>query len=403
MSCKGALKNLIFAGILTGAIAVAVAKPADADSQSKGLPQTHSMVARKATNVATDLQEIEYRFAPDKLAVAANPFQFFRSFVDYFYLLVSANRTALSSLSSTWSTSGWCVGDAHPENFGVLLLKDEKSIFTVNDVDDSGPCPVALDLLRLMVSARLFDDSVSSSAFIKAYVAGLGGESRQVPRDIKDLFKKSRKRGTDPNPKKIPGEKFIRGDELNDVPHEEAQKVAQALQFLQPNLDALPRLLDVVSRKKVGGGSGGLLRYQVLWKDRGQLVHLELKQIVDPAVTSVATGPVTDHGERVMKALRVTQGDDFSKFYRIVRVDSKQMLVRPRFGGNVDVELDKVENFSEVAQFEAYQLGLLHGRSVSDVPAWKKAVLAVPAVSWESDVGALAGFFERQYRELKAQ
>jgi len=36
------------------------------------------------------------------------------------------------------------VGDAHPENFGTLLQKDGTSVFTVNDVDDSGPCPLGL-------------------------------------------------------------------------------------------------------------------------------------------------------------------------------------------------------------------------------------------------------------------
>src|SRR5262245_7976394 len=80
------------------------------------------------------LKDVPYHFDQSKLAAAEDSFHFLRSFVDYFYLLVKGNTSAFKVFPSTEHVSGWCVGDAHPENFGVVLLQDGQPLFTMNDM-----------------------------------------------------------------------------------------------------------------------------------------------------------------------------------------------------------------------------------------------------------------------------
>src|SRR6266446_691873 len=176
------------------------------------------------------LTDVPYDFDQGKLAAAEDSFHFLRSFVDYFYLLVKANMATFTIVPSTASMSGWCVGDAHPENFGVVLLQDGQPLFTMNDMDDAGPCPVVLDLLRLMVSSRLYDPDTKVDHMREAYTQGLRHMPYVVPSAVYDLLKKATKEGLAPETKKIKGHQLVRDQQASDVSPPVRAQIANAVQ-----------------------------------------------------------------------------------------------------------------------------------------------------------------------------
>ena len=83
-------------------------------------------------------------------------FRFFRTFVVYFFDLLHRLKSdpGFPDLSSVEKPMGWCVGDAHLENFGTIWREtpggEARVDFTMNDPDDGGPCPLYADLLRFL-------------------------------------------------------------------------------------------------------------------------------------------------------------------------------------------------------------------------------------------------------------
>lgn len=350
----------------------------------------------------TALADVPYNFDSAKLAAAQSPFLFFRAYVDYYYLLVQANKNALPSLSATGNMRGWCVGDAHAENFGVLLRSSTDAVFTMNDMDDSGPCPVVLDIFRLMGGARLSGSEIRSASLLAAYAAGLKGETYAEPAAVAGMMKKSLKKGLEPDPKKINAGNFVRTAATREVSAAERVQLAGAVFALGNALKPGAVVADAMATSKAGGGSGGLLRYEVLVNNGGALLHLEFKELAAPAIYPVA-GPLPPQSERVSQTLLLTQGAGASALYKVVSLGGRQMLARPRFDGNTGVKLAKLEptEAEAVILYEAYTLGRIHAASVADSGELLKNIQAVPESVWAADVKTMAEFFVRKFKELK--
>ena len=119
------------------------------------------------------LEAPQYSFDLQKLAESKTSFHFLRSFVDYFYLTIAQNNKTLGVTKHFSQYSGKCVGDAHPENFGFLFQNDGNPLFTMNDIDDFGPCPMAYDIFRLLTASYLVDSKLSAETLLNAYLFGL--------------------------------------------------------------------------------------------------------------------------------------------------------------------------------------------------------------------------------------
>jgi hypothetical protein len=322
--------------------------------------------------------------------------------VDYFFLLAKANRDSLRAVSAADNVAGWCVGDAHPENFGVLIKNEGHSVFTMNDPDDSGPCPVVLDLYRLMVSSRLYKERTKLNKLLEAYIAGLQGESYDIPAPVEEMFKKSRKKGITPNPDKVEGNKFIRKENITEVSADELAQLKAVVASFGASLAPEAKIIDAVSTRKIGGGSGGLLRYEVLVDNGGTLLHLEFKEETVPSIYPAAAGTIPGTRERISATLSLTQGSGASPYYAVVKVSGKDMLIRPRFAGNVGVSLDKQSgpDNKDIIRYEAYVLGGIHSRSLHRTKEWKKLLLGIPGSAWENDVELMAQRFDLKFTEL---
>lgn len=354
----------------------------------------------QATGV--NLTSPNYQFDQQKLEVAEDSFNFLRSFVDYFYLSLLANKSNFPTIFSFTDTTSFCMGDAHPENFGVLLLKDRSQIFTANDVDDSAFCPVIMDLFRLNVSSEIYSSDVKIEKMLKAYSSGLQNKKLSIPRALSEMIKKSNKKGFTPNEKKYSGQKLIRDENTREVTQLETQQISAALSSMADSFTANSVVLDILASKKIGGGSGGLLRYEVLINVSGTLLQLEFKEEVRPSLypVSSSTESIVD---RLNHALGFFQGPQLSQYYKVVTVGSKTMLTRPRFAGNIGVELEKnsLDDNLDLIEYEFFTLGRLHRQSIQNPNEWIQKIESMNIKSYAKEVKLMSQFFENKFLSLK--
>ncbi len=355
-----------------------------------------------ADNAKNDLQEVRYDFDQTKLEAAPDSFHFLRSYVDFFYLTYKENKKVFSTVTDLSKTFGWCVGDAHAENFGILIQQDKTPLFTMNDIDDSGPCPVILDLFRFMVSTRLYSSEIKLDDLIASYVDGLKQDTVKPPTIIQRMMDESEKKGTTPSDKKVKNNRIIRESQMSEVSNTERQKIRASLvenQLFNPN-DF--EILDLTSTIKIGGGSGGLQRYEILIGNGEKTYHLEMKEETTPSIYPIQINS-PDPARRLFTTIFVNQGVEPSKFFKVVTYNNKVFLVRPRFAGNIGVALNdysKKEN-EDIIVFEAYSLGLIHSRSVFDTKKWLQKIEAVEKKDWQQEVELMADYFDMKFKQLK--
>ncbi len=345
------------------------------------------------------LNPVPFQFDPEKVRNAKNSFHFMRAFADYYYLLLSRNTQNFQALSQLQRFSGWCVGDAHAENFGALLQATGRSYFTVNDMDDAGPCPLADDFFRFLASSKLADDDFKTGEMLDSYLDGLQGNKVKVPEAVSDLLKKSEKRGMILDSDEVKNSKFVHAKDMQEISAATQKQIITGLQNLFPGI----QLYDLIQTAKEGGGSGGQIRYEVLASHNSRLVQLELKEQVPPAIAPVAPSSIPKLSERIQKTLKYEQGDNPSPYYRTIQIGSLEMLIRPKFHGDVGAELGSVSKSDQkdLVYFEAYILGFIHRQSAADLNAYVQALKNLPKSAWKNDVELMIEHMDQKFRDLK--
>lgn len=359
------------------------------------------LVSNIALGSVTPLQDISYNFDQTKVNASADTFHFLRSFVDYFYDLIAKNPNSLHIAKKAGSIGGWCVGDAHAENFGILLEDNGQAVFTMNDMDDSGPCPVAYDLFRLLVSSRLYMPNINTQKIINSYLDGLNGKSASFPDSIKSMTKDALNSGFIIESKDLNGWAFKRKNSMSEVDSTLKVQISTLIesQYTNENL----KVLDIVGKAKVGGGSGGLQRYEVLiTNSKNQFIHLELKELVTPSIAAVATSAIPDQASRMKRTLQIDQGNGFSHYYNVLNIQGKTMLLRPKFSGNIGVDLasNGDKDNKEIINFEAYILGRIHANTIN-VSSYIGALNNMSADKWEEDIQSMTEVFNKRFNDLK--
>lgn len=345
-------------------------------------------------------KDVDYHFNSEKLNTTKNSFQFFRTFVDLFYLVYQANRENMSVVPSLATTNGWCVGDAHPENFGFLILRNRHAIFTMNDMDDSGPCPVILDLYRLMVSIRLLGNEVTGTSLLSSYMRGLSGQRVSLPSFLKRIKSKALKRGFKPDADEVRGAKIVRDEDNQPVDDSVRSELDLVIGRIKSELGDL-HAIDHVERVKKSGGSGGLKRFEVLALGSSEPVLVEFKEQIRPAISAVSSDlPATS--ERIAQTLKFDQGENASAIYQVVQIGDREMLVRPGFGGDLGIDLGHLSgaNLSKLFIYEAAVLGRIHSRSLKDPMTWSKKLAAVDPDMLKSEVERMKSYFAWKFSSL---
>lgn len=372
----------------------------------KKLIQIFSLVIFLTQNsTASDLQDVNFTFDQKKNAAAKDAFHFFRSYVDYFYLIVAANKSNIVTFDNVSSFTGWCVGDAHLENFGFLVQKNNTSLFTMNDMDDFGPCPVIYDLYRLMVSSQLYDKDINLDRILKSYLSGFNSEKVLMPNQLTILLNESKKNGAQLNSKKIVSGKIVRDAKMTEVDLNTKNEILAVLTNAHLGFSESLNILDLVMTSKVGGGSGGLMRYEILIDDNSKMTHLELKEQVKPSVYPVATDPIPDTELRIQKAIQVEQGESALPIYASVKINNLHMIVRPHYTGNIGVNLDDNSSVvnEEIIAYEAYTLGQIHSRSIKQSDQYQKVFKNSNTTDLKNDTQSMVNLFNQVYEKIKNQ
>ena len=224
------------------------------------------------------------------LAMAANPFSFFRGTCHLFY--EDLPQTGIFQSAPTV----WICGDLHLQNFGSFkgndnlgLQKTDRKLvyFDINDFDESVLAPCSWDLARFVVSLLVADlglnelESIElSQFFIHTYTQTLvTGKACTIHREtaqgmVKDLLQtlKHRKRKSfikDRLDRKLCALKRIPNKILNVAPDDlhRIHGLVSDWGHRQPNPDFF-KVLDIAQRI-AGTGSLGLERYLILIEGNG--------------------------------------------------------------------------------------------------------------------------------------
>src|SRR5262245_10484576 len=93
-----------------------------------------ALTAHAATPGFSDVQalypELSEQALHEKIHHAQDAFHLYRALVPLYYKMLADG--AVPVLVPSDAARGWCAGDAHPENFGILLQKDDSVVFAIN-------------------------------------------------------------------------------------------------------------------------------------------------------------------------------------------------------------------------------------------------------------------------------
>ncbi len=306
-------------------------------------------------------------FLEQRLNSATTTFDRLRDFPPYFY-------EAIDRTLKLPERKGFCAGDPHYENFGFLFAPTP--FFTINDLDDSAPCNLNADALRLLVGDRLIFPDLDIQKWIKNYEAGVAGGNRELPEELKTLLQTSRERGNE-----LP-KKFLRAWEARSCTDDLKPATDGETQYLK-TLSRNGTLVFACTRTKLTGGSAGLRRLIGFYLSPEVRV-IEYKPLVTPAPLYGQMISYSERNSQYSLALKYFLRD--LPEYFAVKIGNHLHQRRPLIAGNVAVEL-KDGKKREIAYYQAFVLGQLHKGNAS----------FLKELDWKNYSDALIGVFEHEF------
>lgn len=334
-----------------------------------------------------------------RLRTLKNGEDFFRSFGPYFHASVRSDVLSRPPFSAFAGVGSWCAGDPHPENFGALLDPNGRPYFLLNDLDDTGPCPVVADLLRLLTGWSLSRGEVDGTGpLVRAYFAGFRGEPAAMPAPITDFLRAAGQSGLRPKSSWIDARTGLLKDKKESRRAEPS--IQGELVQTAARLFAGFRVVDLRERVKFDGGSGGQARYLVLLDRNGARVLVEFKEFARPS-TFVYGLAAPEATRRIAIGWTWAQAPVLSSWNSFATVGGKLFFTRPLWDGNLNLS---VKDFSGEAQraiglYEAWLLGGLHRAAGVDARAMQ-ALESLPAKTWKDVVQSLSERMNAAFRDL---
>lgn len=328
--------------------------------------------------------------------LASDLFSFFRGTCLLFYRDMAGD--------DSWMPTVLCLGDVHPENFGIMPSVDDVPIFGVNDFDEAAYAPFTWDLKRgatgFMIAAEVEGELGSGKQrkiarrFVRGYVDGIAefGEhetelDHQIRLDtapplIKELIHDSleRRDGWLADDHQDEHRRGFRIDDDELVPvtsrRDEFQEVID--RFVEQNDIEVPdragdmRVKDVAMRKGAGTASLGLPRYYVMIEgptgDGTDDLVIELKRARRSALAGLVppeSGGGDGSGDRIAHAqtVQLVRGD---VFYGHVEVDGRSFMTRERAPYRDDIDLDELSKGEWKEYARICGRALAHAHALSD-------------------------------------
>ncbi|HTN92302.1 MAG TPA: hypothetical protein VL242_51895 [Sorangium sp.] len=282
-----------------------------------------------------------------------------------------------------------CFGDAHPDNFGLITFTVGPR-YVFNDLDDSGPGLAALDALRYFTVLRLLlDDRKALGELMELYEDMLQGKEplRELP---EALYPDVAARDARQLAKWTEGEAFRFDDaalKLSRADSATAGRLREALGQLDALADV--EVIELAHRDRDSGGSGGLERYLLLARERGEerrLRLLELKETTH-AATCWSCFLHEDEDRLAQAKASVWQGLEVP-FYVEVQVGRSVYLLRDRLGrASLDIEKLAKRDLRAVLEAQVSILARQHaaafaGLDLRKLDDWLSESLQVLSKRW---------------------
>ena len=306
-------------------------------------------------------------FLIQRLNSASTTFDRLRDFPPYFY-------EASERVLKLPMRKGLCAGDPHYENFGFLYA--DVPFFSINDLDDSAPCNLNADALRLLVGHRLIFRDLDIARWVNEYEAGLARVRKSIPSDLIEMKAASERNGNDLS------SKFQKSWDSRSCLPDLVPATENEIRFLKSQ-NGNGTLVFACSRTKTTGGSAGLKRIIGFYL-APELQVIEYKPLVTPAPFYAGNLTQAERARYFADAVEyffVGLPGNFSITY-----NSKLYLRRKLIAGNVPVEL-KDGKKKEIAYYEAYTLGRLH----------RGATSFFSLMDWKNYSDALISVFEQEF------
>ncbi len=316
--------------------------------------------------------------------------------IEFFGGADSAYHADLASLPSLRLPGAevLCHGDPKFDNFGWTKV-DGRGLFSNNDFDETGFCPVAADALRYLVATDLwFSDSKLNNTALSAYVDTVEDVQNQVSVDP----------STEPNwddvrtkgiAKSTVGDSLVLGGEVQQATPNEVAAV-RALVAADKRFPST--LLDVARNVRTSGGSAGLRRFWVFSKDdQATRTIIELKELTTPGTEFGRFSRTVDGPDRfdVLKSFwwnAAGTGDHYTVYLLDGRFLVRDRLIR----ANPKPDKMNPRQVTAMVQAEASLLAAKHRdgwRNVSPkkLKVWLHDSAAVLTTRWRAAYAAAGG------------
>ena len=287
-----------------------------------------------------------------------------------------------------------CHGDPKIDNFGWTRV-DGAGVFSDNDFDDAGFCPVADDALHYLLATELaFGDADLDAAALEAYVDTVGDkdDATDIDPDDEPAWDAVRADGL---AKATLGDRLVLGGEVQAATPGE-QAAVQALVAADPRFPTA--VLDVARDVHTDGGSAGMRRFWVLIGGAAAArTILEIKELGIPGA-EFARHSATLDGPDWFDVLQdfwwnaTTAVDHFA-----VDLLGSRWLVRDRLT-RTSVKPDRLSNkqLSRVVQAEASALALAHRAAwhkvkKDELRSWLRDSAATLVKRWRATYRAAGG------------
>ena len=347
---------------------------------------------------STDVDKFE------QVGVSKDLSQLVRSNTVHYWTTMKCRRIDLAGLERYLGYQGMLAGDPHAGNFGVMPLRSaegtRKMRYVNVDFDDAGRGPFALDFIRFVIAAKATDRDIRRRPQEDAYFKGLSGGHFGPPKKVRDLLRMPvseynglaaayvRKRSSDHG--------FI--FEEGEIEPYTAKIEPESIR----NIFREAKVVDIGIRPEARGGSAGTLRIWVLLENAdGARKIMELKQYDEPATAKYQPQPPPR--DRLKEIRLVFWPDLDGSDYDLVELrggglfwirEKRESLINIPYSSEQAKKLDFLE---ELVIYDAYQLGLAHGRQ-SDAHHYRAAIKADPEAFHH--VGAR---IEKAYLDIAAQ
>jgi hypothetical protein len=321
----------------------------------------------------------------DQIDHSKNLSQLIRSNTPHYWNYLK-NWTDLHGLQRYLPFEGMLAGDPHLGNFGVLPLNSvnghgpRQMKFVSIDFDDAGRGPFVLDFIRYVIAVKSISSDVHKHPLEAAYRTGLAGKEMTPPKKIKHLLETTVSDYDDMARTHTEKDSSDHGFKLKDGEIEiyKAPIARSTIASLFTN----ETVIDLAIRPRARGGSASDLRIWVLVEDGSHLRRImELKQYDKPATSYYqAQPPIPNWLSEIREVF--WPGLDGSAYDLVNLAGGGWYWIREKRVSLFDVPYSSEKNkevdfLLDLAAYDAYQLGLAHGRQ-SQSAAYRTIIEKAP-------------------------